>query len=146
MTLLQTDAAINPGNSGGGLFDASGNLIGIVNAKESSTGVEGLGFAIPINGAIDIINELIENGSVTSRPALNVSLYDYSGQSYYSQGNMEAGCYIVQVVDGQDITSSSEVKAILNEHKIGDTVTMVIERDGQQQEVNITLQSQSQQQ
>jgi len=78
---------------------------------------------------------------------------------------MEAGCYIVQVVeggaadqaglqvndrivkfDGQDITSSSEVKAILNEHKIGDTVTMVIERDGQQQEVNITLQSQSQQQ
>lgn len=165
MTLLQTDAAINPGNSGGGLFDASGNLIGIVNAKESSTGVEGLGFAIPINGAIDIINELIENGSVTSRPALNVSLYDYSGQSYYSQGNMESGCYIVQVVkggaadqaglqvndrivkfDGQDITSSSEVKAILNEHKIGDTVTMVIERDGQQQEVNITLQSQSQQQ
>ena len=165
MTLLQTDAAINPGNSGGGLFDASGNLIGIVNAKESSTGVEGLGFAIPINGAIDIINELIENGSVTSRPALNVSLYDYSGQSYYSQGNMEAGCYIVQVVeggaadqaglqvndrivkfDGQDITSSSEVKAILNEHKIGDTVTMVIERDGKQQEVNITLQSQSQQQ
>ena len=78
---------------------------------------------------------------------------------------MEAGCYIVQVVeggaadqaglqvndrivkfDGHDITSSSEVKAILNEHKIGDTVTMVIERDGQQQEVNITLQSQSQQQ
>lgn len=78
---------------------------------------------------------------------------------------MEAGCYIVQVVeggaadqaglqvndrivkfDGQDITSSSEVKAILNEHKIGDTVTMVIERDGKQQEVNITLQSQSQQQ
>lgn len=165
MTLLQTDAAINPGNSGGGLFDASGNLIGIVNAKESSTGIEGLGFAIPINGAIDIINELIKDGSVTSRPALNVSLYDYSGQSYYSQGEMESGCYIVQIVeggaadqaglqvndrivkfDGQDITSSSEVKALLNKHKIGDTVTMTIERDGQQQEVNITLQSQSQQQ
>ena len=73
MTLLQTDAAINPGNSGGGLFNADGNLIGIVNAKESSTGIEGLGFAIPITPAQDIITELMENGSVTSRPALNVS-------------------------------------------------------------------------
>lgn len=73
MTLLQTDAAINPGNSGGGLFNADGNLIGIVNAKESSTGIEGLGFAIPITPAKDVITELMQNGSVTSRPALNVS-------------------------------------------------------------------------
>lgn len=166
MTLLQTDAAINPGNSGGGLFNADGNLVGIVNAKESETGIEGLGFAIPISGAIDVVDELIENGSVTSRPALNVSLYDLSdnSQSYYSSSSSyEAGCYIVQVVeggaadqaglqtydrivkfDGEDISSSSEVKAILRKHKIGDKVSMTVERDGKEIEVTITLQSQTQ--
>lgn len=162
MTLLQTDAAINPGNSGGGLFDANGNLIGIVNAKESSTGVEGLGFAIPIDGALDIIDELIENGSVTSRPALNVSLYDYNSSSNPNRSNMEDGVYIVQVVqggaadkaglqqgdrivsfDGQDVQTSAEVKAILREHKIGDTVPMTVSRDGKNMDVQITLQQQS---
>lgn len=159
MTLLQTDAAINPGNSGGGLFDANGNLIGIVNAKESSTGVEGLGFAIPINGAIDIINELIQNGSVTSRPALNVSLYDYSASQNLSRSDMEDGVYIVQVVKGgagdqaglqqgdriisfdqKEVSTAAEVKAILREHKIGDKVDMTIARDGKTIDVQITLQ------
>ena len=162
MTLLQTDAAINPGNSGGGLFDANGNLIGIVNAKESQTGIEGLGFAIPINGALDIINELIENGSVTSRPALNVSLYDYSSNQSFGNSEMQDGVYIVQVVqggagdkaglqkgdrilsfDGEEVSTSAEVKAILREHKIGDQVEMVIERDGQTKTVTITLGQQS---
>ena len=152
MTLLQTDAAINPGNSGGGLFDEDGNLIGVVNAKTSSSGIEGLGFAIPINSVIDIIDELIANGSVTSRPALNVSLYDYtkSGGYYYSN-NQEAGCYIVQIVsggaadqaglkqndrivkfDGKSISSTAEVKAILRNHKIGDKVEIVVDRDGEE--------------
>ena len=162
MTLLQTDAAINPGNSGGGLFDANGNLIGIVNAKESSTGVEGLGFAIPIDGAMDIINELIENGSVTSRPALNVSLYDYSSSNSLRRSDMEDGVYIVQVVqggaadkaglqqgdriisfDGKEVNTSAEVKAILRDHKIGDTVSMTVSRDGKTIDVQITLQQQS---
>lgn len=162
MTLLQTDAAINPGNSGGGLFDANGNLIGIVNAKESSTGVEGLGFAIPVNGAIDIINELIQNGSVTSRPALNVSLYDYNSSQSLGRSNMEDGVYIVQVVQGgaadkaglqqgdrilsfdnQEVQTAAEVKAILREHKIGDTVAMTVSRDGKTIDVQITLQQQS---
>ena len=162
MTLLQTDAAINPGNSGGGLFDANGNLIGIVNAKESQTGIEGLGFAIPINGALDIINELIENGSVTSRPALNVSLYDYSSSQSFGNSEMQDGVYIVQVVQGgagdkaglqkgdrilsfggEEVSTSAEVKAILREHKIGDQVEMVIERDGQTKTVTITLGQQS---
>ena len=162
MTLLQTDAAINPGNSGGGLFDANGNLIGIVNAKESSTGIEGLGFAIPINGAIDIIDELIENGSVTSRPALNVSLYDYASGQSFGGSSMEDGVYIVQVVpqgaadkaglkqgdriisfDGKEVSTSAEVKAILREHKIGDKVNMTVSRDGKTVDVTITLQQQS---
>lgn len=163
MTLLQTDAAINPGNSGGGLFNADGNLIGIVNAKESSTGIEGLGFAIPITPAQDIITELMENGSVTSRPALNVSLYDYTSKNQGQYSKYEDGCYIVQIVkngaadkaglkqndrilsfDGEQIQSTSDVKNVLKKHKIGDTVKMVVERDSKKITVEITLHAQTQ--
>lgn len=163
MTLLQTDAAINPGNSGGGLFNADGNLIGIVNAKESSTGIEGLGFAIPITPAQDIITELMQNGSVTSRPALNVSLYDYTSNNQGQYSKYEDGCYIVQIVkngaadkaglkqndrilsfDGEQIQSTSDVKNVLKKHKIGDTIKMVVERDSKKITVEITLQAQIQ--
>lgn len=163
MTLLQTDAAINPGNSGGGLFNADGNLIGIVNAKESSTGIEGLGFAIPITPAQDIITELMQNGSVTSRPALNVSLYDYTSNNQGQYSKYKDGCYIVQIVkngaadkaglkqndrilsfDGEQIQSTSDVKNVLKKHKIGDTVKMVVERDSKKVTVEITLQAQAQ--
>lgn len=163
MTLLQTDAAINPGNSGGGLFNADGNLIGIVNAKESSTGIEGLGFAIPITPAQDIITELMQNGSVTSRPALNVSLYGYTSNNQGQYSKYEDGCYIVQIVkngaadkaglkqndrilsfDGEQIQSTSDVKNVLKKHKIGDTVKMVVERDSKKVTVEITLQAQTQ--
>lgn len=163
MTLLQTDAAINPGNSGGGLFNSDGNLIGIVNAKESSTGIEGLGFAIPITPAKDVITELMQNGSVTSRPALNVSLYDYTSNNQAQNSKYKDGCYIVQIVrngaadkaglkqndhiisfDGQDIHSTSDVKAILKKHKIGDTLKIVVERNSKKVEVEITLQAQMQ--
>lgn len=163
MTLLQTDAAINPGNSGGGLFNSDGNLIGIVNAKESSTGIEGLGFAIPITPAKDVITELMQNGSVTSRPALNVSLYDYTSNNQAQNSKYKDGCYIVQIVrngaadkaglkqndriisfDGQDIHSTSDVKAILKKHKTGDTLKIVVERNSKKVEVEITLQAQTQ--
>lgn len=155
MTLLQTDAAINAGNSGGGLFDANGNLIGIVDAKVSSEGVEGLGFAIPISNALDTINELIENGKVTNRPALNVSLYTVAEQN--SQGQ-EPGVYIVQIVkggaaekaglevddqiievDGTKVETTAQVKAVLNKHKVGDQVKVVVQRDGQKKTINVTL-------
>ena len=163
MTLLQTDAAINPGNSGGGLFNADGNLIGIVNAKESSTGIEGLGFAIPITPAQDIITELMQNGSVTSRPALNVSLYDYTSNNQGQYSKYEDGCYIVQIVkngaadkaglkqndrilsfDSEQIQSTSDVKNVLKKHKIGDTIKMVVERDSKKITVEISLQAQTQ--
>lgn len=163
MTLLQTDAAINPGNSGGGLFNADGNLIGIVNAKERSTGIEGLGFAIPITPAQDIITELMQNGSVTSRPALNVSLYDYTSNNQGQYSKYEDGCYIVQIVkngaadkaglkqndrilsfDSEQIQSTSDVKNVLKKHKIGDTIKMVVERDSKKITVEITLQAQTQ--
>ena len=160
MTLLQTDAAINPGNSGGGLFDAAGNLIGIVNAKQSAAGIEGLGFAIPISDAIEILDELIQNGSVTTRPALNVSLYDHTAS--FGNSDYPDGVYIVQVIeggaadqaglkvndrivsfDGQTVQSASEVKQLLRRHKIGDVVPMEIERDGRTHEVKIKLSQQT---
>lgn len=161
MTLLQTDAAINPGNSGGGLFDVSGNLIGIVNAKNASSEIEGLGFAIPISDVTNVIKELIENGRVTSRPVLNVTLQQVSDAAYFGQSSdLEPGVYIVQVVeggtadrsglkvgdrilsfDGQEITQSNEVKQILKKHAIGDQVEMVIERDGKQQTVVVDLEN-----
>lgn len=164
MTLLQTDAAINPGNSGGGLFDGSGNLIGIVNAKTSSSGIEGLGFAIPISGALDTIDQLMNNGKVTNRPALNLSLYDHTQSYNYMMGQSEypSGVYIVQIVnngaadraglqkmdriltfDGTEIESSAQVKSILRKHKIGDQVEMKVDRDGEEIQVTITLQEQT---
>ena len=70
MSLIQMDASVSPGNSGGGLFNMNGELIGIVNAKSSSSDAEGLGFAIPINDAIKVAEELLQNGYVTGRPYL----------------------------------------------------------------------------
>ncbi len=159
MTLLQTDAAINPGNSGGGLFDVNGQLIGIVNAKQSDTGIEGLGFAIPISDVTSVIDDLVKNGKVTSRPVLNVSLQQVQDSQYYGQNRtMEPGVYIVQIIeggtadlaglqigdrilsfDGQDITTSSEVKQILKKHHVGDVVNMVIDRNGETMDIEIEL-------
>ena len=77
MTLLQTNAAINPGNSGGGLFNMAGELIGIVNAKQSQTGIEGLGFAIPIDVAWDVAEDMIQYGYVTGKLQLGFEMKDY---------------------------------------------------------------------
>ena len=76
MNLLQTSAAVNPGNSGGGLFNANGYLVGIVNAKYTSTDVEGIGFAIPINVAKSVVNDLIEYGYVKGRIDTGFSVVD----------------------------------------------------------------------
>ena len=159
----QTDAAINPGNSGGGLFDEAGNLIGIVNAKQSSAGIEGLGFAIPISDAVEILDELVRNGTVTNRPALNVSLYDYTDTSLYGNSKYSDGVYIVQIIDGgaadqaglkvndqiirfngKDVSSTSEVKKELRSLKIGDRVPITVVRDGKEIETEITLSSNNQ--
>lgn len=159
MTLLQTDAAINPGNSGGGLFDLNGDLIGVVNAKQADTGIEGLGFAIPISDVTNVIEDLVKDGKVTSRPMLNVSLQDIADSQYYGQNRtLEPGVYIVQIVqggtadqaglqvgdrivsfDGQQTNSAAEVKKILRQHKAGENVTMEIERDGETMEITLHL-------
>ncbi|MGN1098987.1 MAG: S1C family serine protease, partial [Christensenellales bacterium] len=82
MTLLQTDASINPGNSGGGLFNARGELIGITNSKYASEEIEGLGFAIPVNTAVEVANSLIEYGYVTGRAALGITILDMKSETY----------------------------------------------------------------
>ena len=159
MTLLQTDAAVNPGKSGGGLFNANGDLIGIVNAKSSGENVEGIGFAIPISTATDIIDELIANGEVTSRPTLGVSLYNVEDEMTASQLGVDStGVYIVQIVDGgaadnaglrsgdrivsvdgSEVSSASDVRAALNKHKIGESISITVERNGQTQDFDVAL-------
>ena len=159
MTLLQTDAAVNPGNSGGGLFNANGDLIGIVNAKSSGENVEGIGFAIPISTATDIIDELIANCEVTSRPTLGVSLYNVEDEMTASQLGVDStGVYIVQIVDGgaadnaglrsgdrivsvdgSEVSSASDVRAALNKHKIGESISITVERNGQTQDFDVAL-------
>ncbi len=159
MTLLQTNAAVNPGNSGGGLFDLSGNLIGIVNAKSSGEDVEGIGFAIPIDTAKTVIEDLINQGYVTGRFKLGVSLTDVTTQqqayqynvselgvyvssvdtdSNASKGGMKSGDRIVSI-DGKEVSSSSEVSTIIKSHTAGDKITIIVSRNSSQRTLTITL-------
>ena len=159
MNLIQTNAAINSGNSGGGLFDGQGSLIGIVNAKDSGTTssgttIEGLGFAIPINEAMDVAQQLMENGKVTDRASLGVYVQELQQDS----GRYKAGVYITSLVNGggaeaaglkvydrivkvddTDITSYTDLSAVLSSHKIGDKVSVTVERDGKEKTYDVTL-------
>ena len=161
MTLVQTDAAISPGNSGGGLFDATGKLIGIVNAKVSDSRAEGLGFAIPVNSVLDEINDLLSYGYVTGRPYLGVSTQDVtlrsrSGMWYYSEGTrcvmvekviagsaaeqagIRSGDLILKLGDKQ-ITSGDELSSAIGDYKPGDKVTLTLQRDSQEMTLEVTL-------
>ena len=163
MTLLQTDASISPGNSGGGLFNANGELIGVVNAKSSYSEAEGIGFAIPINSAMDIANQLIESGSV-ARPALGVTIVDVSDANTAQQLGVSAtGVYVVQVtagsgaesagvkagdriiaVDDTAVSTSNDVKSYLAKKNVGDTVNLQVERDGKVLTLAVTLSTSTQ--
>ena len=158
MTLIQTDASISPGNSGGGLFNGNGELIGIVNAKSSYSEAEGIGFAIPINTAMDIAQQLIENGAV-ARPVLGVSILDVQDSSTAQQYGVSAlGVYVADVtkgggaeaagvqrgdriiaIDDTAVSSTSTVKSYLADKQVGDTVTLQVERDGKVLTLNVTL-------
>lgn len=159
MTLLQTDTAINKGNSGGGLFNGSGQLIGIVNAKSSGTSVEGLGFAIPIDTAKPVIESLITSGYVTGRPQLGVSMVNIEDEmSAFQSGVDEFGVYIAKInrdsaaeeaglkikdrvisVDGKEIISSDEIAKIIDSKKVGDSIKIVVERDHKEVSLSATL-------
>ena len=158
-SLLQTDASINPGNSGGGLFDINGNLIGIVNAKSGSSGttttIEGLGFAIPINTAIEVAEQLSEKGYVSGRVNLGIYIVEINASSsmtdLYKYGYSELadyitdyGVYFVRYQPGQNgdfqygdriiaiddisVTSRSDIQALLEDYSIGDSVKVTVSR------------------
>lgn len=159
MNLLQTNAAVNPGNSGGGLFNRYGELVGIVNAKTSGSGIEGLGFAIPIDDAKKVIEELIDLGYVSGRAYMGVTLLDindYMTAASYRvsrygvyilsveegspahKAGLRAGDY-VEGIDEKIISSSDEVIEYVGSKSIGDTVTMHIVREDKRMETEIVL-------
>ncbi len=160
MTLLQTDAAVNPGNSGGGLFDSNGLLIGIVNAKSSGSDVEGLAFAIPIDTAKDVINQIKENGYVSGRVQLGISVSQrQSSYNFFTGEWKEGGLYIAEVfsntnaskaglksgdlivsVNDKAISSYSDLKSLLDECSVSDAMTFVVSRNGQRHTLSFTLQ------
>lgn len=154
MVLLQTNAAVNPGNSGGGLFNMKGELIGVVNAKSSGTGIENIGFAIPVDTAYPIITELIRYGYVTGRPTAGLTMVDITDRFTAMRYGLDSlGVYVVEseftdsikngdrivAVNGTKVSSEAEVKSILGEFKIGDRVTFSISRKGTQYDVDVTL-------
>ncbi len=158
MTLMQTNASISPGNSGGGLFNANGELIGVVNAKSSYSEAEGIGFAIPIDSAMEIAQQLIENGAVI-RPALGVKILDVMDANTAAQiGVSSTGVYVVEVtpgggaeaagvkagdriiaVDDTAVSSSNSVKSYLADKQVGDTVNLQVEREGKVLTLAVTL-------
>lgn len=157
MHLLQANAAINPGNSGGGLFNDQGELIGIVNAKSSGSNIEGLGFAIPIDRAKDVITSLIDNGYVKGRASLGVTLTtgttnnplsnESSTQVYIievqegsaaAKAGLQAGDQILKV-DDTDVEEIADVKTAVNSHKAGETMNITILRDNSTQTIQVTL-------
>jgi serine protease Do len=161
MSLLQTDAAINPGNSGGGLFNISGQLVGVVNAKSmsssSGTAVEGIGFAIPINTVKPVINNLIEYGYVRGRVDTGLSVVDISSVQVAMWYRLnQLGLYItkssnpelqngdrITAVDGKSVTYSDSFTSALKSYAIGDTVNITVDRAGRSLTVPITLREQT---
>ena len=157
-TLIQTNAAINAGNSGGALLNGKGELVGINSMKISGSSVEGMGFAIPINDAKPIIDQLISQGYV-SRPYLGIAGYNIN-ENLLSQVSLKRdnGILVTQLTkngpaekygvkvgdiiyeaDGKTIASFDDLSAVLDEHNVGDTITLKINRDGSDTSVDVTL-------
>lgn len=157
LNLIQTDAAINPGNSGGALVDENGKVIGINTVKISVSGVEGLGFAIPINEAKPIVNQLIKYGYVKGRPLIGIRGQEIPEDvaEYY---NLPRGFFITGVVEqsgaakagfkekdiltslaGKKVTSLRDLNAIKKDHKAGDTVKAVIVRGKKKLNLKLTF-------
>lgn len=154
--VMQTDCAINSGNSGGALVNSNGHVIGINTLKLSGTGIEGVGFSIPINDTIDVYEQLINHGKVL-RPYIGISGSNLS-ESTAKRYNLPVGIYVEEIakdsgaqnsglqkgdvitaIDGQNITTMQELNDIKNKKNIGDTVTLTIYRTGEYSEIQILL-------
>ena len=155
MTLIQTNAAINPGNSGGGMFNAKGQLVGIVNAKSAGTAVEGLGFAIPINDALTVTEQLMEYGYVRGKVDIGVLFRDVTQNQFYYYYNIKPGVYVDSLVEGlnddvlkvgdriiavnsNEISSSADIMSVVSECAVGDKIKFQLYRDGHFIEVEVT--------
>lgn len=165
MNLMQTDTTINSGNSGGPLFNQYGEVIGIVNAKYSSSAydtstasIEGIGFAIPINDVTSIMDDLMEHGYITGKPYLGISVATVSAVTAQQYSDMVVGAYVSSVTegscaetaglqqgdiitqaDGTDITTSAELIDAKNTHKAGDEMTLTVYRDSEYITIKVTL-------
>ena len=166
-TVVQTDAAINPGNSGGALVNSAGQVIGINSMKlaqsSDGTSVEGMGFAIPSNEVVTIVNELVKKGKIT-RPQLGVRVIALQGipEGYRSRlkinSTLKSGIYIASVnknssaanagmksgdvitkVDGKKIDDVASLHSILYSHKVGDTVNVTVNRNGKDVNLKVKL-------
>lgn len=156
---IQTDASINAGNSGGALVNSQGQVIGVNTLKLSGTGVEGVGFAIPINSTKDITDQLIKYNKV-KRPYMGIGGIDLDEQTAKAN-NLVVGVYVKQLedfsaaekggvrvgdviteVDGQKVTTMDEINEIKNQKNIGDTITLKVYRNGQYKDLTVTLQEQ----
>ena len=155
-TLIQTDAAINAGNSGGALVNSQGQVIGINTLKLQGEGIEGMGFAIPINSTEDVTSQLIQYSKV-KRPYIGVTGMDLDEKTAKAN-NLVVGVYVKAVddfsaaekagikpgdviieADGEKITTMDELNEIKNKHQIGDEMKIKVNRDGQEKELTITL-------
>lgn len=159
MTLIQTDAAISPGNSGGALINKYGEVIGINSVKLVDNSAEGLGFAIPMNEAVPIVQDLVKYGYVKGRPIIGVSVREITKEiAHYNNLPVESGLYIMSVsegsgayragltrgdiiikMQGEAVKTATQMNKIRDKYKAGDKVTVTFIRDGKQKTVNLTL-------
>ena len=160
---IQTDAAINPGNSGGALINSAGQVIGINSMKISKSSVEGMGFAIPSNEVVNIINELEKNGKIV-RPALGISMVNLSNVNSQAVNQLnlpkdvKSGVVVAEVsskgsakaaglqpydviveMDGQKVEGIQNLRKILYSHKVGDKLEVTYYRNGQKQTTTVSL-------
>lgn len=156
MTLIQTNAAVNPGNSGGGMFNMEGKLVGIVNAKSSGTNVEGLGFAIPVNDAVTVTEQLMEYGYVRGKVEIGIKFRQVTqNSSFYSYYNIKPGIYVdlftkdynegalkvgdrIIAVNGYEIATVNDISEIVRSSSVGDKLTFQFYRDGKLLEAEVT--------
>ena len=156
MSLIQTNAAVSPGNSGGGMFNMKGQLVGIINAKSSGSGVEGLGFAIPVNTALAVTEQLMEFGYVRGKTYLGISFEEVtSSGSFYYFYNITPGVYVtaldpgfnddvlkqgdrIVAIDGTTISTFEEIKSAVSGAAVGDKLKFQVEREGKLIEVMVT--------
>lgn len=158
INMFQFDAAVNSGNSGGPVYNTSGEVIGIVTAKASDSGVEGIGFAIPINDAVDIANDLITKGYVTGKAYLGVTLDNRYTSVYADYYGLPEGAYVYYVEKGScadeagitsgdiitkvgdyDITSYSDLATAIRQFKAGDTVKITVYRSNDYVKLSVTF-------